>query len=431
MKLGLGLARSSNNGPSTFTKPSGFNWNFENEFSIKRRGRRYSTDFDGASFKAPSRATYYVDPTASGANNGSSWADAFTTIQAALTASNAARIYLTPGFYDWNDCGWLNGTPSFNRDTAIICEGGKAILHTSQDAAFNWSAEGSANVYQTTYNALYEVVDRSNVNARGVPIPLNKVISIADVSSNPGSYYYAGSTLYVHTHDSRAPDSNIMAFRQKNNMDIRAAHNIYFENIEFWGGTYPIVFNQVDGDGKHIVLVNPVANYGLFGGFLFRDISRVSLINWHAEYNELDGAAYRQNINNTQTNVLEVNGLSFNNGIFDHNNNYDNIVNGSSAHDGVHIIRLNGEYAQNDGSQIGDTHNGTQSLNLGTLAGESFSTAQISSTDTGYRCTNFASMWMENANAQDSYFDRVNAANMIDLGGFSSNGTGGDSGVIL
>lgn len=435
MTIGLGINRPQGAGGSLllFTKPEGFNWNYESEFSIKQRGRKYYTDFNGSAFKNPSGATYYVDPMASGANDGSSWGDAFTTIESALTASNAARIYLAPGYYDWNACGWLNGMPTFNRDCTIICEGGKAILHTSQDAAFSWSAEGTANVYQTIYNAFYEVIDRTNVNARGVPIPLDKVASIAEVSANPGSYYYhsGSATLYVHTHDSRAPDSYIMAFRQKNNMDIRAAHNIYFENIEFWGGTYPIVFNNVDGNGKHILCNNCAAHYGPFGGFLFRDISRVSLINWHAEYNELDGAAYRQNIHATQTDILEVNGRSFNNGIYNHNNAYNDIVNGSSAHDGCRIIRLNGTYSQNDGSQIGDTHSGTQSLNLGTNAGESYAATQEGSTDTGYRCTNFAEMWLENASASGSYFDRVNSATMTDLGGFSGNGPGGDSGIIV
>lgn len=436
MKLGSTLGFSAGQGLLAFNKPSGFNWNYTSEFSITRRARTYFTDFmPSSSLSAPSGTTYYVNPAATGTADGLSWTNAFTNIQDALKASNAAVILLAPGHYDWRACGWISaGTgllPAFARDTAMICVGGKAILSTNDPATQSWSQNGTYPVVsETTHNAIFDVVDLTYKNARGIPIPYVKRASVADVAANPGSWYFTGTTLSVHTHNSRAADSSVMAFRQKDNMDIRGSYNFYFENIEFWGGSEPIVYNVSNGNNKHIVCKNCAALYGPNGGFLFRDISRVSMLDCHAEYSELDGFAYRQNVHSVQTHVLEVNCTAYNNGIYDYTNNYDNNVNGSSAHDGVRIVRLNGFHAGNDGGQIVDT-GGAQSLNLGVQAGESLATTQSGTDDVGFKATASGEMWLENCSAFGSHYNRVNGSSTItDLGGFSGNGPGGDSGTI-
>lgn len=69
-----------------------------------------------------SAATIYVDAAATGANNGTSWADAYTTIQAAVdsaafTATSDATILVADGVYGEmvtlaSDNGGVDGAPN-------------------------------------------------------------------------------------------------------------------------------------------------------------------------------------------------------------------------------------------------------------------------------------------------------------------------------
>ena len=434
MRLGTGLALRNGAALSTYTKPAGFNWDYTSEFSIKRRGRKYTTDFDASAYASPSGTTYYVDPAAgSDSNDGLSIGEAFATIEAALTATDASIIMLKAGFYTWQDAGWLNNQPTIPRDIALKVYGGaRAIIHAG-NAFYSWSlSSGKTNTYQTAYNAVGSVIDLTNTDEYGIPVPLTKLASIEAVEAAPGSFYYPVSApfnLYVHTHDSRAPDSNIIAFQIKDNFDIRAAHNVYAENIDFWGGRYPMVFQNVDGDGAHLVFKNCSFCYGsTFEGVRLRDVTRGTFLRCTSAHNVGDGFAYRQNVFATQTDILEVDCKA-----------YDNVdlaaaannINGSSAHDGVRVIRLGGVYKTNAGGQITDTHAGTQTLNLGCSAGESITATQNGTDDTGYRVTSGAALWMENAKASGSYYDRVNSAsNITSTRSFTGTGAGGDSGGI-
>lgn len=434
MRLGTGLAHPNGAALSAYSKPAEFNWDYTSEFSIKRRGRKYVTDFDASIYASPAGSTYYVDPVSgSDSNDGLGMGTAFATIEKALTATGASVIMLKSGFYTWQDAGWLNGQPTIARDIALKVYGGaRAVIHAG-NAFYSWSlSSGQTNTYQTGYNAVGSVIDLTNTDEYGYPVPLTKRTSIAEVESNPGSYYYPTSApfnLYVHTHDSRAADSNIIGFQIKDNFDIRAAHNVYAENIDFWGGRYPMVFQNVDGDGAHLVFKSCSFCYGsTFEGVRLRDITRGTFLRCTSAYNIGDGFAYRQNVFTTQTDILEVDCRAYNN--IDLAGTANNI-NGSSAHDGVRVIRLGGMYRNNAGGQITDTHAGTQTLNLGCSAGESIAATQSGADDTGYRVTSGAALWMENAKATGSYYDRVNSSSTItSTRSFTGTGPAGDSGTI-
>jgi hypothetical protein len=433
LKLGLGLAPTHGIAPQTFTAPAGFNWDWTSGFKIQSRAGTYSADFTGSHLANPAGTTYYVDPDAgNNGNTGLSDDQAFSTIQNALQASNASIIMLKAGYYTWLDCGWLNGQPAIARDTAIKVYGGdKAILHTGH-VTYNWSpASGQVNTYKTAYNAVGRVIDLTQTDEHGVPIPLTKRDTIADVEANAGSYYYPSSSpynLHVHTYDGRIPDADIMAFQIKDNFDIRSAHSIYAENVEFWGGRYPLVFHTVSGNGKEMAFKNCGFAYSsTFEGLRIRDLSRVSFMSCYSAYNLGDGFAYRQNVFSVQTDILEANCKAFGNADFA--GTADNI-NGSSVHDGCRIIRIGGTYERNAGGQIADTHANSQSLNLGCAAGENLTATQNGTNDTGYRCTASASMWMKDCTSTGSYYDRVNTATMTDLGGFGGTGLAGDYGTI-
>src|SRR5512139_2196219 len=53
----------------------------------------------GAVSAKPAGDLFYVDASATGANNGSSWADAYTDLQAALSAIVGGEVWVAEGIY--------------------------------------------------------------------------------------------------------------------------------------------------------------------------------------------------------------------------------------------------------------------------------------------------------------------------------------------
>ncbi|WP_310586643.1 choice-of-anchor Q domain-containing protein, partial [Runella limosa] len=97
----------------------------------------------------PCNCTFYVNTNATGANNGSSWADAFTSLQDALeTACSGAEIWVAAGTYYPTADPSGNKTPADARTKAFVMKNGVAIYGgfngtESQLTARNWRSNAT------------------------------------------------------------------------------------------------------------------------------------------------------------------------------------------------------------------------------------------------------------------------------------------------
>src|SRR3970040_40211 len=69
---------------------------------------------------APAGAVVYVNATATGGNNGTSWSDAYTDLGGALAASGADEIWGARGTY-------RPAGPNGDRDTSFVLKSGMAL----------------------------------------------------------------------------------------------------------------------------------------------------------------------------------------------------------------------------------------------------------------------------------------------------------------
>jgi len=127
--------------------------------------------FLGLGFTRPNTAKaagiLYVDWQATGANDGSSWSDAFTNLQSALTAAGSGdEIWVAQGTYQPGN----QRTDSFNLKTGVAVYGGFAATETARDER-DWIEHMtilSGDIDPTGDEDSYHVVTGSGVNATAI-----------------------------------------------------------------------------------------------------------------------------------------------------------------------------------------------------------------------------------------------------------------------
>lgn len=428
MKLGLGLGFSSSAQTilsEIFTLPLGFDWS--PSFAITKQSGHYKTDIDVASL-APAGQAYYVDPVSGSDGNAGTEIAPFKSVRTAMNASNAVEVYLKSGATFLRDTWTGYGAYAPPRDMSFKTYGGTARCYlTTAQHALSWSLQ-TGTTYRVSRTNTQNVIDRSDIHADGAPKLLTYKSSIEEVDLSPGSWWTNGTLVYVNTFDSRVPDNDIMVMVDVPNLVVTGDKDMYFENIEFWGGDYPLAYNVSDGT-KHCVLNNCAVRYSAVAdGLTIRDVDRLTLIKSDFTDNFEDGVNIRTN-GSTIVKTLEVDCYYARNGLSD----AENINNGSTYHTGCLGIRLNCHSEDNKGPLLADSDVGTQSINLNCTA---INSAHALSTDVGnagFFVQNSAEMWLKNCKASGSYYDRsVNSAGIIyDLGGFSGDGLDNGSVTLL
>src|SRR5699024_394102 len=204
----------------------------------------------------------------------------------------------------------------------------------------------------------------------GDNIQLTSLESISEVEVNPGSYYIDGSTVYVHTHDSRSliNDTDIRAYIGTFNLIYEGGSTIYLENKSFEGGRWR-VWNT--SNGLSLLLLAKGCSWKYMHGNQQGGLELVGgdayLQNCVASQNRADGFNYHHG-NGRKNRVIEVDCIGRFNGNRPSPIHSDN---GSTMHDSGQIIRVNGAYYRNEGPNVADVNDGTQSWNLGCIGLES------------------------------------------------------------
>lgn len=348
----------------------------------------------------------YVDPISGSDSNPGTEASPYLSIKKGIQANGDKLIVkCKPGLYDKDTC-WGSTSPA-----GSICQvvpwGDGEVISSCHHPSLSWSLVSGAT-YSATIVDVSSVADASSVDADGDYALLTLRTSQAAVEANPGSYYVTGTTIYVQTTDSRAPDSDIRVYRSfgslSNGRATVAGQLLYMENIKFHGGSAAFG-SRLSSSSTAATILSRNCDFKYAGGDNFD-------INGHylcvsqgciAAHGVSDGFNYHAIFGSDGPDMIEVDCIGRWNGRDTAGTN-----NGSTLHDPTSIgIRVNGDYHHNQDRNVHDV-GGSMSWNLGVTARDS----QDTTTSDG---SNFAAglsgdatltkMWLDTCTSSGSLFD--------------------------
>ena len=339
--------------------------------------RNYKHNINPANFmRTGGSNTWYVDPTAATSGTAGTSQDPDGTLYRAINnhASANDTVILRPGIYRRADFAFAENSAKVYKSINIIAEEG-AILTNSDELEWSKTANRS-NVYQANRSAVQNVIDiRGKDN--GIFAKLTKVTSISAVDSTLNSWYTESNVLYVNIGEQVTNDKVVANLGTGNvPMPINSVNydqSIYLEGLVCLGGDRSIV--RIESSTSYSCFA--VANKCRFlfasdvaeGGCMQVRGADTIFVDCEASYAATDGFGYHA-ANNRTCNAIEINCIGSNNGV---GNTYhaNPIHNGSTVHDGCKIVRIDGRYFENNGSNVADVNDNTVSININCRAYDS------------------------------------------------------------
>lgn len=338
---------------------------------------------------------YYVDVKNGNNTNAGTESAPFQSINRAIRYGDADEIVVQEGAY-----GWTNGFSGFSQTKPFNLIGkGKVLIGAHRDGvAWNQNSTYS-NVYQTNQTNVVEVIDYNNIHDIKF---LEKQTSVKGVSDNAGSYYIDSSNnIFVRTQDDRVPDDQILPNMFSDTVKITDNPKVYFENIRFTNS----VKLTVTKSGNKFYAKDCYFSIGSGGNALSIEGYDYNILqSCVAKHATMDGFNYHIK-NGILPKVIEIDCVGFDNG-----RNGADQNNGSTMHDGGHIIRIGGEYHNNGGPNVIDVNEGTVSVNIGVHSyGSRATTGTISNTSFKNGNVGKSKMYLFNCVSNDSDYSIVTA----------------------
>lgn len=343
---------------SNYTIPSELKLNVPFTIHTNKNGE-VKYNYDVSENKNLVTKTYYVDIKIGNNANAGTQAQPFKSINRALRYGDADEIIVNEGVY-----GWTDGFSGFSQAKPFNLIGKGTVIVGAHRDNLTWTQnETYSNVYQTTATSVSEVVDLKSTSDIRI---LTKQGSLQAVSENVGSFYIDKSNnIYVRTHDDRKPDERILPNIASDAVKLTDNPKLYFENIIF-SNTVKLTATTTN---KQFYAKNCQFSVGTGNNSLSVEGYDYNILqNCIASYGAMDGFNYHMN-NNILPKVIEINCKGYNNG-----RNGADQNNGSTMHDGGHILRIGGEYYGNGGPNVIDVNEGTVSVNLGVYSRNSNAT---------------------------------------------------------
>ena len=370
-------------------------------------GRTFTTNIDLApplTIGDPGVTTVYVDPVSGNDANPGTEVSPFKSIGKGVSANVAADLIVMckPGLYDADTCwGYLN---SLAPTTQVVPWGTGDVISSSHHASLSWTLESGAT-YSATIVDASSVADTSILTAAGDYSGLWPRTSQALVDANPGSFYVNGTTIYVQTADSRAPDSSIRVYRSFGGSNGYIGHNyaqtLYMENIKFHGGGTAFTPRQATSNVSTLLARGCEFSHAGGNGLAAVGAWVIVLQECGANENISDGFNYHEYTALTgQPQAIEIDCVARGNG-----KNAQGTNNGSSFHEaGANIVRVNGDYSDNQDYCIHDV-GGSRSWNLGCTARDTRTASGMNWVAGLPGETDGAKMWLDACTSSGSDYD--------------------------
>ena len=356
-------------------------------------GNQFATNFAPENFKNSSGAVIYVDNSGNSgtAYDGSTPEKATSFSNALYIAADGDTIMILEDLS--RDGGSANS--AINKSVNIIGKSNDTTIFDGNFVQFS-KVSGYDHVYSANRPLATGAIDVTNKNKL---LKFVEAQSIAEVESAVGSVFISGNTVYVHPYSAASiTNRKILVtvdyekWLDVSNADAAADKNVYFENITLIGRY----------GGVHID--KPVAGYDLrvcFNHCAFRfcghdaegynavDVSGGDVLFYRCKV--LDGGRDGINYHGAAASGTEIDCIAAGNGKGARNNT----MNGSTCHLGARCLRINGKYYDNQGANVADVQEDTQSVNLGCIAfqpacddgySQNFSAQQSGATVWLYNC---------------------------------------------
>ena len=308
--------------------------------------------------------TKYVDTeNGSNSNNGSTKALAYKTLTYGISQMSADTTFII-----CNKVLYRNELPDTGRTISysmnIIPESEHCIFGTYDKLTWNQDAEYT-NVYSATRSGVINGIDiRANDN--GVYSLLTNVETLQECSALKNSYYTDGSTVYCNIGEEVTNDKVLFTLGvsappwkiQSNSTNLK----LYFENIDFLcgnTGAFDILGNSSYVPELRLYNCKILFNKNTSTDGISLRAAKGIFMNCTVDRNRKDGFNYHAN-SGIKSYGIEINCIGSNNGL----GSSDTYNNGSTAHDGCQVIRINGNYFNNKGGNVADVNDDTITINI-------------------------------------------------------------------
>lgn len=322
---------------------------------------KFSTDFNVEGLKNQTGVTYYVSYNGSDSNDGLSKDTPFQNLNTAMRKDDIGTLMIEGCEYYRSSGGILLG--NMNKDVNIIGYNGKPKIFAADSLKFT-DLSGYTNVKQAKRSAVSRVIDNSIIDEYGDYYELQKVDSIAEVENTKYSWYSDSSNVYIN-----GDSETTVCLLNIDMVNIKGDYNIYLENIELIGGRRTL---RLDSSMGTLVLNNCKLSYSIqANGNGIEMVGGRYAISKNTEISKqmMDGFNYHKGANGELPYFIEIDCVGRDNGIMEGKGG-SRSDNGSTAHDGIKGIRINGLYVRNDGGNLADVNTGTETLNLGCVTSD-------------------------------------------------------------
>lgn len=365
----------------------------KNKIFTNGRGQ-FFVDYDVSVNKLRGGKTYYINYIlGSDDNDGTTKEKAFKSINYAISkVQDNDTIILCEGTH-FRSGGLLFPKPS-SKSINIIGENSNVNVVWADEP--DWQKTSNMNnVYETVRSNVADVIDIKNKQS------LKKVNSISEVDSTDSSWYTDNTKVYVNC--GFVPDELIVPILKGSSIQIdNIPTDLYIENVNFIGGNNVLQIDLVQSNNLYLKNVSlSFGNYS-YNGLTVTGGKNVIVQNCQAYNNGYDGFNYHVGKDKSLPLITEINCTAFENGS-DKGTSGTKSNNGTTTHDGITSIRVNGVYARNDGGNVADVNEGTKSWNIGCSAFESYQGKDFQTASGSY-------MWLEDCIAYGSEYS-INSYN--------------------
>lgn len=232
-------------------------------------------------------------------------------------------------------------------------------LRPPEETTTSWTPV-SGNVYKytvATSNGADYPVNLTQLDPFGVPLPYAQMASLEDCSNTEGSFFIDTSNQRdIYFHKFAYENINFVKIARKLEvLPVRAnLSKMIFQDIGFLANT--AVF-----DSKNIASRFAFSRCRFYRGnqdaFAMTGDYHVYLFDCFASYGSKDGFNYHAT--NPLSVAVEVNCFSTGNGKYKFINGNQDLAsnNGSTAHDGMHMLRVGSQYSECEGPTVADIQN--------------------------------------------------------------------------